>query len=312
MSPPPAPIWTFVSSLPLPKGLQLPDNVQRWIPGSSPFSTHTEVFAALAAYLAIIFGGQFLMKGSKPFPGDEILKGGRQRSGPCGFTRVGRDNAPQGGSAELKPLFMLHNFLLSAGSGLVLALMIEELIPIIWNHGWFYAICNTAAWTPRLETLYIINYYVHWELADTCFLVVKKKPLMFLHVFHHTATAALCYTQLNGRTSVSWVPIVANLTVHVLMYLTTLQITQFVVDLFIVYFASYAYFAATYFLGQLPSPGSCAGTEGAAIFGCALLTSYLFLFIAFYKKTYNAQVAAGKNKKAAAKGSAKAVAAKTN
>ncbi|GAA5919071.1 hypothetical protein JCM1841_003733 [Sporobolomyces salmonicolor] len=298
MSPPPAPIWTFVSSLPLPKGLQLPDNVQRWIPGSSPFSTHTEVFAALAAYLAIIFGGQFLMKGSKPF--------------------------------QLKPLFMLHNFLLSAGSGLVLALMIEELIPIIWNHGWFYAICNTAAWTPRLETLYIINYYFkYWELADTCFLVVKKKPLMFLHVFHHTATAALCYTQLNGRTSVSWVPIVANLTVHVLMYyyyfmtaagykiwwkkyLTTLQITQFVVDLFIVYFASYAYFAATYFLGQLPSPGSCAGTEGAAIFGCALLTSYLFLFIAFYKKTYNAQVAAGKNKKAAAKGSAKAVAAKTN
>lgn len=27
---------------------------------------------------------------------------------------------------ELKPLFMLHNFLLSAGSGLLLVLMIEE------------------------------------------------------------------------------------------------------------------------------------------------------------------------------------------
>jgi fatty acid elongase 3 len=28
--------------------------------------------------------------------------------------------------AEFKALFMLHNFLLSAGSGLVLALMLEE------------------------------------------------------------------------------------------------------------------------------------------------------------------------------------------
>lgn len=79
--------------------------------------------------------------------------------------------------------------------------------------------------------------------------------------------------------------------------------------------SAYAYFAATYF-PTWPTPGSCAGTEGAAIFGCALLTSYLFLFIAFYKKTYNAQVAAGKKKAAAvtaaAPKAAKAVAAKLN
>lgn len=67
-----------------------------------------------------------------------------------------------------------------------------------------------------------------------------------------------------------------------------------------------------YNYSSLPSAGSCSGTEGAAIFGCALLTSYLFLvrwcsccevmvcvmlsshtmialflqFIAFYRKTY--------------------------
>lgn len=55
-------------------------------------------------------------------------------------------------------------------------------------------------------------------------------------------------------------------------YLTTLQITQFVIDLFTVYFASYSYFAWTYARGSLPTLGSCAGTEGAAIFGCALLS----------------------------------------
>jgi hypothetical protein len=112
----------------------------------------------------------------------------------------------------------------------------------------------------------------------------------------------LCFTQLNGKTTVSWVPITLNLLVHVLMYyyyfrtaagakiwwkkyLTTLQITQFIIDLCIVYFCTYTYFSYQYW-PWFPDWGNCAGTESSALFGCALLSSYLLLFINFYRLTY--------------------------
>jgi len=255
-----------------PSQLQLPIWLTSYHREVTPLSTYHEVAIALITYLSVIFGLREVMKGREPL--------------------------------KLNFLFQIHNMILTLGSGLLLAVMVEEIAPIVWKHGIFYGVCGYGAWTPRLEFFYIINYYFKYlELIDTVFLALKKKPLAFLHVFHHSATALLCFTQLNGRTSVSWVPITLNLTVHVFMYyyywataggrkiwwkkhLTTMQITQFVIDLFVVYFATYAYYASTYFVGKLPSPGTCAGEENAAILGCSLLTSYLFLFIDFYVRTY--------------------------
>lgn len=68
-------------------------------------------------------------------------------------------------------------------------------------------------------------------------------------------------------------------------YLTRLQIVQFIIDLCVVYFCTYTYFSYQY-LPWFPDWGNCAGTESAALFGCALLSSYLLLFINFYRSTY--------------------------
>lgn len=190
----------------------------RFVQGVTPISTLKEATAALVSYYAIILGGRELMR---PF-----------------------------GAFTLKPLFILHNLICTVFSGVLLALFIEQLLPTLWNHGVFYAICRiNGGWTQPLITLYYLNYLNKYlEFFDTLFLVLKKKPLTFLHTYHHGATALLCYTQLIGSTAVSWVPITLNLTVHVVMYwyyfqsargiriwwkqyITILQIVQFVIDL---------------------------------------------------------------------------------
>ncbi|KAK3377983.1 putative fatty acid elongase [Podospora didyma] len=242
-------------------------------PQVTPLSTLNESVLFITLYYAMIISGKEFMRHRKPF--------------------------------KLQALFLIHNLYLTAISGFLLALFLEQLLPTLVAKGTFYAICDArGGWTQPLVVLYYLNYLTKYlELLDTAFLILKKKPLTFLHCYHHGATALLCYTQLAGATSVSWVPITLNLTVHVVMYayyflaargirvwwkqwITRLQIAQFVIDLGFVYFSSWSYFTATYW-PWLPHPGTCAGEEFAAITGMSILTSYLVLFISFYLATYN-------------------------
>ncbi|KAB8205883.1 GNS1/SUR4 family-domain-containing protein [Aspergillus parasiticus] len=245
----------------------------KFVLGTTPMSTLRETLIFVAVYYIVISGGREVMRNRAPF--------------------------------KLRSLFLIHNFYLTAISAILLALYIEELVPTIFRNGIFYAICHRdGGWTNRLVVLYYLTYLTKYlELLDTIFLFLKKKPLTFLHCYHHGATAVLCYTQLIGNTAVSWVPITLNLLVQVVMYwyyfqsargiriwwkewVTRLQIIQFVIDLGFVYFASYTYFTSTYF-AWMPNAGHCAGEEFAAFAGIIVISSYLALFILFYFATYN-------------------------
>lgn len=63
-----------------------------------------------------------------------------------------------------------------------------------------------------------------------------------------------------------------------------------------IYFACYTYVADQY-LPSLPHVGSCGDPkqELAAFSGCAIISSYLFLFIGFYLSTYKKSSKTTKN-----------------
>jgi fatty acid elongase 2 len=244
-----------------------------FVPGETFLSSPYTVFPVICVYYTVIFGGNALMKkfNVRPF----VLNG----------------------------LFQLHNLFLTTLSFILFVSLVEQLIPQIYYHGLFYAICDENAWTQKMVVLYYMNYLTKYvEFVDTVFLVLKQKKLTFLHTYHHGATALLCYTQLMGTTPISWVPISLNLFVHVVMYfyyflaargirvwwkewVTRFQIIQFLIDLSFIYFAVYIKAMSNInpkYTGNL----TCSGTPLATISGCSIISSYLVLFIAFYIEVY--------------------------
>jgi hypothetical protein len=97
-----------------------------FVPGVTPMSTLTATATMLVTYYVTVFTGRELMKKREPF--------------------------------KLNGLFMVHNLILATISGMLLALFIEQLIPTVWRHGIFYAICDIrGGWTTPLVKLYYVG-----------------------------------------------------------------------------------------------------------------------------------------------------------
>jgi fatty acid elongase 3 len=109
-----APLADFLLAvIPFPS---LPSYLTQYEQGKTPMSTTPVVVTTLIGYLAVIFGIQAVMKNKDP--------------------------------KRLNTLFQIHNVILSSGSALLLALMLEEVVPIIYNKGLYAAMCADASWTP--------------------------------------------------------------------------------------------------------------------------------------------------------------------
>lgn len=135
---------------------------------------------------------------------------------------------------------------------------------------------------------YLSKYY---EFLDTVFLLLRKKPLLFLHVWHHCTVAVLSLAFLRYDLTFYFSAVLVNGTIHMFMYwyyyqqslgndvwwkkyLTVLQMIQFGYGI----------------LSWLPWPYVCGWDERAAAivgFNVFILSSYFVLFLRFFNKTYD-------------------------
>ena len=97
----------------------------KFMPGKTPFSTLEETVGMVVLYLLVIFGGREFMKNREPL--------------------------------KLNFLFKVHNFMLTALSGGLLVLFLEQLLPSLWRDGLYENICGADGWTKPLVTLYYVS-----------------------------------------------------------------------------------------------------------------------------------------------------------
>lgn len=240
----------------------------RFQPGVTPFSHWHYQAVAVTLYFLTTFLLQRLMRTRKPL--------------------------------DIPRLLFLHNILLCLASlllaGWLTLTLASRYLGGLSLHG---LVCSRAIYDDgHMHLIYYTNmFFKVWEFIDTFLLALRKKPIAFLHAYHHAATLVLTWAQMTEHSGCQWVPIVINLWVHVAMYyyyamaavrvrvwwkryLTSIQIAQFVVDVTVVSYA-YAVFIRAGF-----DENACYGTTRGAVFGLAILISYLLLFIQFYVSTY--------------------------
>ena len=135
------------------------------------------------------------------------------------------------------------------------------------------------------------------ELVDTFFIVARKRPLIFLHWYHHVTVLLYCWHSYAVEAPQALYFIAMNYSVHAIMYgyyalsamkikprwlppamITSSQIVQMIVGLFIQCNASYEY---------LYNSNNACSLNGTNIFwGGIMYASYLKLFCDFALKRY--------------------------
>lgn len=193
---------------------------------------------------------------------------------------------------DMRWMLAVWNLLLSVFSLLGALHTAPYLLAALSENGLQYTVCRPAeAWygcgPPGFWTALFIWSKVP-ELVDTVFIVMRKKPLIFLHWYHHISVLLFCWHSHGTTSSAGLWFISMNYSVHGVMYMyyfltaigyrpwwaplvTIMQISQMFVGIFIC--------AMTIFY---KSSGIKCWVRWSNVYaGVVMYTSYLLLFVNF-------------------------------
>jgi len=235
--------------------------------GITPFSTITAPVVFCVSYLVLIFVLKYFMKNREKY--------------------------------DLFWIRVVHNFILTLGSLLLFLGAVKESFLVYEKYGSESLFCdrNSRQKEGNLYFWYYIFFLSKfYEFIDTFLLILLKKETTFLHCFHHFITAFLCWMGLYFEQSVQWVIVIANTSVHTVMYyyylattvkkeyrpwwkeyITQAQIVQFIFDL--VLCSPWFYFKHSRGL-------DCSGNTLVLAFANLILLSFVFLFMNFFFRAY--------------------------
>ncbi|KAF8371749.1 elo-1 [Pristionchus pacificus] len=220
------------------------------------------------AYFFLIFGIKFIMRNREPF--------------------------------DLQRPLNAWNLFLAIFSTAGAIFMAPDFFGILWKGGLRGSYCDLNGMMSGTNGFWMWLFMLSKlaEFTDTFFIVLRKKPLMFLHWYHHILTLIYGFYSYPVSPAYNRWGIYLNFAVHSFMYsyyflrsirvpipgavakaITTGQILQFVLSIVVLVFCGVEYYI-------LKSMGDC--TFDVPSFWLAVLmdTTYLILFVNFFLKSY--------------------------
>uniref|UniRef100_A0A7S1MTZ1 Elongation of fatty acids protein n=1 Tax=Neobodo designis TaxID=312471 RepID=A0A7S1MTZ1_NEODS len=228
-------------------------------------------FYAAFLYVGMVFGGQAWMKDRAAF--------------------------------NLKPLFIVWNLILATFSIYGASVSVPYLFDHLTTRGFRFTVCHSSFewWANGPVGLWMAVFGLSKipELMDTVFLVFQKKPVIFLHWYHHTTVMLYCWFAYTTHHTVGVYFACMNYVVHAIMYsyyflmsassvtrkivkpfallITSLQLVQMVGGLFFIVVATVFSKDAT----------GCEGNTHTILRAALVMyASYFVLFAKFFADAY--------------------------
>eukprot|EP01105_Mastigella_eilhardi_P024948 TRINITY_DN662_c2_g1_i1.p2 TRINITY_DN662_c2_g1~~TRINITY_DN662_c2_g1_i1.p2 ORF type:complete len:265 (-),score=80.14 TRINITY_DN662_c2_g1_i1:24-818(-) len=199
---------------------------------------------------------------------------------------------------ELRFISAFHNIVLTLLSGVMFIGTIVGMAERIMQSGFYDFVFGASSGVTHGTlgfTLYVYYWSKYVEFFDTFLMVVKKRPLTLLHVWHHFIICPLTYLWLWDNLCLAWVGFGFNTFIHVFMYsyyvmaqllnyqpwwkiyITSTQILQFFTVLLTICF-----WFATMAAGIMHDHA----TWRVMLISQAVNLTFLYLFVDFYRREY--------------------------